>query len=71
MGYSILDIIDGLSLGIDFLLHGIVTFSIMTMYSWIDKQNFVTPLMVIEVSKHACIGRAFMEPRKPLTHTIS
>lgn len=50
MGFAILDILDGLSIGIDFLLHGMATFSVMAFFISHDKPQIVAPFLLMEVS---------------------
>mmetsp|Transcript_2991 Transcript_2991/g.4017 ORF Transcript_2991/g.4017 Transcript_2991/m.4017 type:complete len:272 (-) Transcript_2991:266-1081(-) len=50
MGYSLLDLLDGLGLGIDFALHGIFTFSVMIVFIQLNAPHVVTPFLLMEVS---------------------
>jgi hypothetical protein len=50
MGYAIFDMIDGLTLGIDFAAHGVMTFIIMAFYVESDLPQIVMPFLLMEVS---------------------
>lgn len=49
-GYSIFDIIDGLSISLDFILHGVVTFTIMGLYCEFDIPHILAPMLFMEFS---------------------
>jgi len=50
-GYSLFDIIDGIALGgLDFLAHGLATFSVMLFFIQIDRPQLVVTSLNMEVS---------------------
>jgi hypothetical protein len=50
LGYSIYDVIAGLSLGWDFLLHGVSTFIVFAFFVQHDVPHFLAPMLLMEVS---------------------
>jgi hypothetical protein len=50
MGYSIFDVIAGLSLGWDFLLHGCATFAVFFFFCFHQVPHLLTPMLLMEVS---------------------
>lgn len=50
MGYSLFDLIDGLTIGIDFALHGLCTLAVMAYYCETGTPHFVTPMLLMECS---------------------
>mmetsp|Transcript_26191 Transcript_26191/g.60202 ORF Transcript_26191/g.60202 Transcript_26191/m.60202 type:complete len:297 (-) Transcript_26191:105-995(-) len=50
MGFSILDLLDGATIGIDFALHGCFTFVVMVFYVQTNVPQIVTPFIVMEMS---------------------
>jgi hypothetical protein len=50
MGYSLLDLFDGLSIGLDFALHGAVTMLVLAYYCAVDAPHIVEPLLIVEAS---------------------
>lgn len=49
-GYSIFDVIAGLSLGWDFLLHGVATFAVFFFFCFHDVPHLLAPMLLMEVS---------------------
>lgn len=45
-----IDIIDGFTIGIDFLIHGILTFSVMLFFCELDRPEIVAPFVIMECS---------------------
>jgi hypothetical protein len=50
MGYSMLDLVDGLTISIDFAFHGIITFLVMAFFCELDAPHFIAPMLLMEVS---------------------
>jgi TLC domain len=50
LGYSIYDVIAGLSLGWDFLLHGVSTFVVFAFFVQHNEPHFLAPMLLMEVS---------------------
>mmetsp|Transcript_28750 Transcript_28750/g.66777 ORF Transcript_28750/g.66777 Transcript_28750/m.66777 type:complete len:197 (-) Transcript_28750:1701-2291(-) len=50
MGYSILDIVDGVTAGLDFLMHGLATLSVMVFFCAHNKPHLVSPMLIMEFS---------------------
>eukprot|EP00934_Nitzschia_sp_Nitz4_P008546 Nitzschia sp. Nitz4//scaffold67_size101165//74513//75538//NITZ4_004536-RA/size101165-augustus-gene-0.15-mRNA-1//1//CDS//3329556495//8536//frame0 len=50
MGYGLFDVVDGFSHGLDFLLHGLATFSVMAYFCEVGKPEVITPMLLMEVS---------------------
>ena len=50
MGYSIFDVVAGLSLGWDFLLHGLSTFIVFAFFVEHDQSHMLAPMLLMEVS---------------------
>lgn len=50
LGYSICDIIHGMSLGGEFLAHGVVTFTVMLLFTELGMPQFVNAMLVMEQS---------------------
>ena len=50
MGYAVIDIIDGFTVGIDFLIHGILTLSVMLFFCEMDRPEVVAPFVIMECS---------------------
>lgn len=50
MGYGLFDILDGFSHGIDFLLHGLATFSVMAYFCEYDLAEVIIPMLLMEIS---------------------
>ena len=50
MGYSSFDFLDGLTLGLEFALHGAATLFVMTVYVLLHAAHIITPMLVMEVS---------------------
>lgn len=50
LGYSIFDLIDGVTISLDFALHGLGTLSVMAFYVEHNQPNFITPMLIMEVS---------------------
>jgi hypothetical protein len=49
MGYSVLDLIDGLSLGPDFVAHGAATLTIMGFFVYQNIPHVIVPMLLMEV----------------------
>ena len=49
MGYSVLDLLDGVSLGVDFLAHGAATLTIMGFFIYKDIPHVIVPMLLMEV----------------------
>lgn len=50
MGYALLDILDGFSIGMDFILHGLATFGIMAFFCEVHAEAIITPMLLMEAS---------------------
>jgi TLC domain len=50
MGYSLLDLFDGLFISVDFALHGAVTMLVLAYYCAIEAPHIVEPLLIVEAS---------------------
>jgi len=50
MGYGLFDIVDGITHGIDFLLHGLATFTVMAYFCEYDLAEVITPMLLMEMS---------------------
>jgi TLC domain len=50
MGYSLFDILDGMTISIAFALHGAATLSIMAFFCELDRPHIITPMLLMEVS---------------------
>jgi hypothetical protein len=50
MGYSLFDLLDGLTIGIDFALHGLATLLIMAFFCEHDVPHIITPMLLMEAS---------------------
>lgn len=50
MGYSIFDLVDGLTISIDFALHGAVTFVVMAFFIEIGAPHIMAPMLFMEGS---------------------
>lgn len=50
MGYATFDFFDGLTLGIDFAMHGAATLLVMVIYVGANAPQLVTPMLLMEVS---------------------
>jgi TLC domain len=50
MGYAFLDIIDGFTVGIDFLIHGILTMAVMLFFCEQNRPDVVAPFLLMECS---------------------
>ncbi|KAL7575592.1 hypothetical protein ACA910_020162 [Epithemia clementina (nom. ined.)] len=50
MGYATFDFFDGLTLGIDFAMHGAATLLVMVVYVVANAPQLVTPMLLMEVS---------------------
>ena len=50
MGYSLFDLIEGMKLSLDFVLHGAATLSVMAFYCEMDAPEIVAPMLLMEVS---------------------
>jgi len=50
MGYSVLDLLDGVSLGVDFLAHGAATLTIMGFFIYKDIPHVIVPMLLMEFS---------------------
>uniref|UniRef100_A0A7R9ZS59 TLC domain-containing protein n=2 Tax=Craspedostauros australis TaxID=1486917 RepID=A0A7R9ZS59_9STRA len=50
MGYGLFDIAEGLSHGVDFLAHGLATFSIMAYFCYYDVSEIIVPMLLMEIS---------------------
>lgn len=50
MGYAVLDLIDGMKLGMDFALHGVMTFLVMTFFCETQLPQIVVPFLLMEIS---------------------
>jgi hypothetical protein len=50
MGYSVIDLIDGFTVGIDFLIHGLLTMSVMLFFCELDRPQIVAPFIIMECS---------------------
>lgn len=49
MGYAIFDLLDSFDLRLDFLLHGMATFSVMALFVWNDVPHLVNSMLLMEV----------------------
>lgn len=49
MGYAIFDLVDSFDLRLDFLLHGMATFSVMALFVWNDVPHLVNSMLLMEV----------------------
>lgn len=50
MGYSIFDLIDGLTISVDFALHGAATLAVMTLFVEIGAPHIMAPMLFMEGS---------------------
>lgn len=50
MGYAIFDFMEGITYGIDFALHGLVTLALMAYFCEINAPQIIVPYLVMEVS---------------------
>jgi len=50
MGYGLIDMIEGLGHGIDFILHGFATFTIMAYFCYYDVAEIIVPMLLMEIS---------------------
>jgi hypothetical protein len=50
MGYSIFDFFDGLTISIDFVIHGAVTFSVMAFFIKLQAPHIMAPMLFMEGS---------------------
>jgi len=50
MGYATFDLLDGLTLGIDFALHGFFTLLVMVVFVQMNAPHVVAPFLLMEVS---------------------
>eukprot|EP00545_Synedropsis_sp_CCMP1620_P005731 CAMPEP_0119007922 /NCGR_PEP_ID=MMETSP1176-20130426/3339_1 /TAXON_ID=265551 /ORGANISM="Synedropsis recta cf, Strain CCMP1620" /LENGTH=239 /DNA_ID=CAMNT_0006960157 /DNA_START=32 /DNA_END=748 /DNA_ORIENTATION=- len=50
MGYAAIDVVDGFTVGIDFLIHGILTASVMLFFCELDRPQIVAPFIIMECS---------------------
>ena len=50
MGYAVIDIIDGFTVGIDFLIHGILTLAVMLFFCEQNRPQIVAPFIIMECS---------------------
>jgi hypothetical protein len=50
MGYAVIDVIDGFTIGLDFLIHGILTLSVMLFFCELDRPQIVAPFVIMECS---------------------
>ena len=50
MGYSIFDFLDGLTISIDFVVHGVVTFAVMAFFVEINGPHIMAPMLFMEGS---------------------
>ena len=50
MGYSIFDFLDGLTLGIDFALHGFFTTAVTVFFVQFQAPHVLTPMLLMEIS---------------------
>jgi len=50
MGYSLFDLIDGMTISVDFMLHGLATFAVMAFFLETGTPNFITPMLLMEAS---------------------
>lgn len=50
MGYSMFDLIDGLTLGVDFALHGLATMGVMSFFCETNLPHIIAPMLLMEVS---------------------
>jgi hypothetical protein len=64
MGYSIFDLLDGIRLGPDFMIHGIATLAVFSFYVEHQKEEFMAPMLLMEVSTIflACVKANFVSP---------
>ena len=51
MGYSLFDFYDGLTISVDFMMHGLVTFTIMYCFNYVfDAPHIMAPMLFMEGS---------------------
>lgn len=50
MGYSVVDVIDGFTVGIDFLIHGLLTVCVMLFFCELNRPQLVAPFIIMECS---------------------
>jgi TLC domain len=50
MGYSIFDLIDGLSISFDFVLHGAATMAVMALFIEVGAPHIMAPMLLMEGS---------------------
>jgi hypothetical protein len=50
MGYSMFDILDGMTISVDFALHGAATFSVMAFFCEHNAPHIIAPMLLMEVS---------------------
>jgi TLC domain len=50
MGYSIFDFLDGLTISVDFVIHGAVTFAVMAFFVEINGSHIMAPMLFMEGS---------------------
>ena len=50
LGYGLFDIFEGLTLGIDFIMHGVATFSIMLYFCYFHVAELIVPMLLMEIS---------------------
>jgi len=50
MGYAVVDLFEGRKYGIDFIVHGVATFSVMLFFTEMDRPHIVAPFIILELS---------------------
>jgi hypothetical protein len=59
MGFGIFDIIEGFSHGMDFIMHGVATFSVMAYFCELGVPEIIVPMLMMEISTiNLCLMRA-------------
>lgn len=73
MGFGVFDIIEGFSHGMDFILHGFATFSIMAYFCVVGVPEIINPMLLMEISTiNLCLMRAsFISERLITVNMIS
>ncbi|KAG7368893.1 TLC domain containing protein [Nitzschia inconspicua] len=58
-GFGIFDIIEGFSHGMDFILHGLATFTVMAYFCEVGVPEIIVPMLMMEISTiNLCLMRA-------------
>jgi hypothetical protein len=55
MGYALFDIFESFSHGIDFILHGVATFTIMAYFNELNVGEIIVPMLLMEVGSNCSL----------------